>query len=94
MEFEIKKLICALLSKYYPISEGCYDKRILMNSNVIQGIDLFYILYLICTEYNVKLSDLTPYNGDISINGLTEYILEQINQTKDKNTERKEGGKT
>ncbi|MBS5843167.1 MAG: hypothetical protein KIC77_06755 [Clostridiales bacterium] len=90
MKQEIKKCVCDILSNNYKINVSNKNERILLNANKIFGIDIFYIIYTLCSKYNMPISKLSSFNDDITINNLTDYIYIQILQTKGLSSMRKE----
>jgi hypothetical protein len=90
MKQEIEKCICDILSNNYIINVSNKNERILLNANKIFGIDIFYIIYTLCSKYNIPISKLSSFNDDITINNLTDYIYIQILQTKGLTSTRKE----
>lgn len=85
MKSEIAKRIHTILLEKYNIYIEDFNQKILLNFELIHGIDLFFILYSICEKYQIPLNRLTPYDEEVTINGLAEYIFKQIATTNQEN---------
>jgi hypothetical protein len=90
MKQEIEKCVCGILSDNYKVNIFNKNERILLNANKIFGIDIFYIVYAICSKYNIPISKLSSFNDDVTINNLTDYIYMQVLQTRGISFTRKE----
>lgn len=85
MKNEIAKRIHTILLEKYNVYIENFDQKILLNYEIIHGIDLFFVLYYICEKYQISLNRLTPYDEEVTINGLAEYILKQTATTNQEN---------
>lgn len=74
---EIKKSIKDILIYKYDLQINASDK-ILLNTNKIKGIDIFYILFLVKERYNIKIDKYAPFDGEITIDNITNYIYSYI----------------
>lgn len=82
MKQKIKKRICDLLLNLYKIDVTDMNECILLNTNKIYGIDVFFIVFTICSEYNISLSKLPSYNDDVTVEKLATYIYTSVLQAK------------
>lgn len=74
---EIKMNIKEILISKYDLEINDNDK-ILLNIHKIKGIDIFYIIFLIQKKFNLIINRYYPFDGEVTIDNITNYIYSYI----------------
>lgn len=50
------------------------DERLLLHEHLFKARDLIVMVWDMCESYGINTIELPPYKGNVTVNGIAEYL--------------------